>query len=171
MTVVPDGTKIPEFEFQGQPLDKENTGRLLSLVMLGMQGVDVPMEEDGNIADLFLTKVASKRIKAYGLPFNLSNLFFVASVMTFVTTPGMVMGLLWLAKRYADRTQKTLLKIEDWCEIFPFGTPREEDQETWWDAQKVTWDRKSLESDNMVDYPSLWGSSIGVDEAKESMVV
>lgn len=161
---------IPKFEFTGSPLDPEKTMMLMGLIVAtkSPDNPEVPMEKDGNLMDMFLAKVAEARIRVYPLPFNITNFFFAASMITFMNTPGMVMGMLWLAKCYAEKTGKKVLTVGDWCEMFPVGTPTPEECERWWDAQKVTWERKSLESDNMVDYPELWGC---VDKSIENATV
>jgi len=149
---------IPELEFKGAPLSQEKMKMLLGLLMASYQSKETPLEKDSLLMEEFLPKVAEARIRVYPLPFNITNLFLVASVMTFVNSPGMVMGMLWLAKRYYDRTGKKLLGVPEWCEMFPWGPPTPEECERWWDAQKMPKElRSSLMMDNMVDYPVLWG--------------
>lgn len=162
---------IPEFKFVGQPLSKQNTETLMGLVMASFNaGAEKPMEQDTVLMDMFLAKVAEKRIQFYPLPFNITNFFFAASVLTFVNTPGMVMGMLWIAKCHADKFGKKLLTVSDWCEIFPRGAPTDKECEEWWDAQKVPWKGSSGESDNLVDYPYLWGCGNRHTHTKETMV-
>jgi len=163
----PEGASIPVFEYKGAPLNKENALTLTSLIVASLEdGKEEPMEKDDILMNMFLAKVAEARIRVYPLPFNISNMFFAASVLTFVRSPGMVMGMLWLAKCYAEKKGKKLLKVEDWCNMFMSGPPTEAECEKWWDAQKVTWERKSMQSDNMVDYPELWGcAKKSADEA------
>lgn len=155
--MITEGAKIPEFKFKGVPLTQEQTELVFSLIVNSKGESEVDVSLDENINSTFLAEVAIKRMRAYNLPFKITNYFFVASVITFMNTPGMVMGMLWIAKCYADRTKKDNLTIQDWCELFPWGAPTQEECDTWWDSQKVTWERHGVESDNMVDYLELWG--------------
>jgi hypothetical protein len=149
---------IPEFKFKGRQLDKEETANLMSLLLASKKGTEMPMKDDPELMKLFPAQVAAKRIEVYPLPFCLTNLFFIMSIMTFVRSPGNVMGLLWLAKNYSDKRKKSLLTLEDWCEIFPWGVPTEKEFITWWGTQKVApEDRGPMEPDNLVDYSELWG--------------
>jgi hypothetical protein len=159
MSSIPEGIKIPEFVFRGAPLDKEQAGNLLRLIMASMEKGEKNLDEEDTISGMFLSQVAIKRIEAYGLP-KITAPFFLASLMTFMKSPGMVMGMLWLAKCYSDKTGKKRLTVQDWCEMFPLGTPTEKECNEWWDSQKVTWKRQGMESDNMVDYPELWGFKV-----------
>ena len=157
--MAPEEAKIPEFTFVGKPLNKEQTSMLMQLIMASMGKGEKDLADEETLNSVFLAQIAIKRIAAYGLP-KITAPFFMASLITFANTPGMIMGMLWLAKCYSDKVGKKRLTVQDWCEMFPVGTPTEEECEKWWDSQKITWERKGMESDNTVDYPELWGSKV-----------
>lgn len=56
----------------------------------------------------------------------------------------------------------TKIGIEEFCRnVFPWGLPSEEEWNTLWDLQKLPAEmRESGMSDNMLDYPQLFGKSI-----------
>lgn len=144
-------SNIPTFEFKGQKLTNENIMTLMGL--LNNSG-EVPLEKDIQLASIFLPKIFLVRIKGYGLKFNVSNYFMAMSILTFVDNPGKTMLLLRLAYQYWKKTNKEYLSIKEWCEIFPWGTPTEEELKQMWDSQKCS--REGFGSDNLLDKAELW---------------
>jgi len=143
--------KIPEFQFKGQPLTDQNMQRMLSLYM--SRDKEVPIEQDKELAELFPVKVLIKRIAGYGLPFNVTNFFFLMSMVTFTEgNPGKIMMLLWLSNRHYQKTGVKLLGIHEWADIFPMGTPTGEECRKFWDSQK----KVDEPLGNMLDNPNYW---------------
>jgi len=152
---------IPEFKFEGVQQTKESTELLIGMVLAKKSNpsIDKPLEEEETLSNAFGAQILLKRIKAYKLPYIVTSTFYVMSVKTFVNTPGDIMTLLWLCHQYHKRTKKTLLGLEEWVDIFPFGTPSDSDKSAWWDSQKLTSDERNVvgsSSDNLVDYSHLW---------------
>jgi len=155
--------RIPEFQFRGSPLSEDNTVRLLDMALttLNKPELEKPIEQDEVLKTVFGAQIAVKRISVWELPFNISNFFFIASVMTFVNSPGMVVAMLWLAKCYAEKNKKTYLNLSDWCELFPAGTPTEQECSDWWDSQKIPFEERTTTNDNLVDVRELWMKTEG----------
>ena len=141
---------VPEFKFQGQPLTEETMRMVTGMLMNTKNEKPLPEEED--LKTDFSTQMLLKRIEGYGLKFMISNFFLAASVLTFADNPGKLMILLWETNKYHKRTGKDFIGIEDWCLIFPDGTPSDDDMKTFWDSQKSDEDPLG----NMLDNGSYW---------------
>ena len=142
---------IPQFEFRGQPLSDQNSKFFLNCIINKIH--EISLIEDKELGEQFLVKVFLKRIKAYDLKFNISNFFFVMSLVTFVDTPANAMILLRLCWQYWKRTRKEFLNIEDWAFIFPMGTPTQLELKKMWESQK----RKDEPiGENMIDNIKYW---------------
>jgi hypothetical protein len=142
---------IPEFEFKGQPLTEEQSKGFIGMFL--NRNKEKPLKEDDRIRDEFPTQIFLKRISAYELGFEVSNFFFAMSMMTFATNPGKIMLLLRLCYQYHKKTRKTMLGINEWGEMFPWGTPTEEEMESMWDSQKKMGEPVG---GNMLDNPKYW---------------
>jgi hypothetical protein len=138
---------IPEFKFTGEQLSVENTGQLTGLIMNSDKQQELSKAEE--LMEEFSAQMIQKRLEVYGLKYRLTDFFLVASVLTFATNPGKLMIMLWLAHQYWRKSKKELLGIEEWCLIFPDGTPTE-------DELKVMWDSQKSEGNNMLDNPKNW---------------
>lgn len=145
-------TKIPIFGFKGEPLSKENSEYLISLFL--NQKNEKSLDQI-TLKDEFLSQIFLKRIKVYNLKFVISDFFFVICLLTFVRDPGKVMILLRLCYQYWKMTGKNFIGINDFAEMFPFGTPSNQELKKIWESQKRK-NYKSGESDNLLDYPELW---------------
>lgn len=144
--------KIPEFTFEPQHLDEQCSRVIVHLIVTAQKGEEVLLE-DAEVAQEFLAQVLLKRISGYGLPFKITNLFFIASVITFANNPGKIMGLLWLCRQEWQKTRRTIFDITCWCEaMFPHGVPSEADIRKWWDSQKDN----DAPLGNLVDNVKLW---------------
>jgi len=161
---------IPVFEYRGTPLDDDSMRAFCAMVF--NKELECPLSDDPNICDIFLSKVALQRIRAYCLPFSVTNFFFAASLMTFVRNPAHVMGLLWVTHCHSVRTGLRTYDLNVWSsELFPMGTPSKEEFEKWWVSQKVTWETHFPEPDNMVDYPNLWPGLAASGNAFDNSIV
>mgnify|MGYP001021929473 CR=1 FL=1 len=138
---------IPKFEFVGQPLSEEQSRQLMALLL--NKDKDVPLAQEPILANEKSSQMILKRIEAFKLPFTITAQFMIASIMTWVSSPGKLVALLWLCHNYHKQTGKTLLNIEDWTNMFPWGTPTDKEFGLWWDKQKCKYDNK-------VDLLSLW---------------
>lgn len=141
---------LPKLKFHGKPMTKEQSEIFLKLMLAKPK--EIPIENDEELNTSFLSQIIIKRIKAYKLPYSLSNLFLLMSLSCGVNTPGKAMIILALSFQYYNKNPKSLLTIEDWANIFPFGMPSEKEFDQMWDSQK-----KSDEPlGNMVDNPENW---------------
>lgn len=152
---------IPEFEFKGEPLSSENSEMFLNLIL--SKEKEVPLHAS-TIAEDQISKIFLLRIKTYDLKFMVTDFFFSFCVWLFIDRPGRLMILLRLCYQYWRDTEKELIGIEDFAQMFPFGTPTEVELKEMWYSQKFP-DRPSLESDNLLDYPELWHP-----DAKEKVI-
>jgi hypothetical protein len=143
---------IPQFKFRGQQLDKEQSEMCLKLLLTTRHdpSVEKPFQEDVDLMNEFPAKVIAKRIEHYPLPFNITNLFLVMSLFCGFDSPGKWMCLLWIVHNVAKARNQKLFTLENWCEMFPWGTPTEEEFQTWWDSQK------DEHGNNRVDNPQEW---------------
>jgi len=112
---------IPRFEFKGRPLDKTESNVVLKTLMygadcFGVDGKEVPLEKDEEIAETFYAKVFLKRIECYKLPFKVSNIFFMLSCMTWVKSPAAVMMLLRLLWQDYAENKTTYYDMNTWAE-------------------------------------------------------
>jgi len=146
-----EDTKVfPKFVFKGEPLSKENLLLVINLLML--KDKEVPLDQtEKEMLDSFPVQIFLKRIKAYKLPFTITDFFFSISIMTMCDTPGVLMILLRLCYQYYLKTGKTLLGIEDWAFMFSESIPTASELDIMWESQK----RDSL-IDNMVDDVQYW---------------
>ena len=141
---------IPEFKFKGETLNEEAFRTLAGC--LSNSSHEKPLPEEEGLSSDFSTQMILKRIEAYGLKFQITNFFLVLSVLSFCDNPAKLMITLWLANKYHKDTGKDLLTAEDWAEMFPMGTPTDEECHTFWDSQKA--DGEPL--GNMLDNGNYW---------------
>jgi hypothetical protein len=141
---------LPEFTFKGAPMTKEQTKQVLGLMMA--KSKEKPAAEDEQLSPLFLSQVILTRISAYKLPFTVSNFFLLASMICGIDSPGKMMLLLALCFQYHQKNKKTLLTLNDWANMFPWGMPTKEEFHQMWDSQK----REGEPLGNMVDNPEYW---------------
>ena len=75
---------------------------------------------------------------------------------TFIAlNPGKIIMLLWLAHQYHKKVHHrniTLLGIDEWVDIFPFGVPTEKEMERMWESQKAP----GAPSGNLLDDIKTW---------------
>lgn len=142
---------IPEFTFKGELLKKENMELMASLFLNKSKERHLDKSE---ISDEFLAQIILKRIEVYSLKFTITDFFFIMCLSTFAVNPGKIMILLRLCYQYWLQTKKELLGIEDFGNMFPWGTPSEEELKEMWDSQKY-YERKTG-SDNLLDYVENW---------------
>ena len=151
--------ELQEFTYEGRNITSEESQTLVSLMLIMKDpGFEIPFHEDPVLMDEFLGKVLDKRIKVFKLPYTMTNLFFVASLATFVKRVGQAVMLLWMVKKYAEKTGKSVLTLSDWVDMFPYKVPSEEDMGVWWEAQKV--DDEGC-CNNALDQPTTWGCNEG----------
>jgi len=143
---------IPEFTFRGTPLTTETMMNITGLIM--NSGKEQPLNEAQDLKGEFAAEMILKRIKAYELKFTISDFFLVASLTTFANNPVKLMIMLWLAFQYHKKTGKDFLGIQEWCEIFPVGTPNETEMQDMWESQKTESPSGSLV--NMLDNVANW---------------
>lgn len=146
-------TEIPEFVFTGKPLEEKDCGILMQFFFAAQAGkegklTDAPPE----IAKTMPVQIFLKRLEVYGLKFSVSEFFMCMSMLTMVRTPGDTMILLRLCYQYWKKTGKEFLTVADWCEMFPMGTPTEEERRVMWDSQKDA----NQPLGNMVDNMEFW---------------
>lgn len=141
---------VPEFKFKGQPLSQESMALIGKLIISAEQ--EVELEKDETLKNEFLRNLIVKRFEVYDLKFKITNFFFIASLITFVANPGKAMIMLWLAFNYWKKTNKEVLGIKEWCEVFAWGTPSEEELLIMWDSQKAP----KEPSGNMLDNKNYW---------------
>lgn len=142
-------TNFPTFTFIGQPLTKEQSHYFISLVL--NKSKELPLKHSQpDLKNIPLSQILLKRIEHYPLPFEITDFFMLISILTFVNSPGNIMILLRLCYQYFKKTNKSLLNIEDWSNIFPFGYPTTQELNQMWLSQKLP------NNNNMVDYPELW---------------
>jgi hypothetical protein len=141
---------IPEFKFKGEPLTDEGMKTLTSLLMSTSN--EKPLNEEEGLSTDFSAQMLLKRIEAYGLKFQISNFFLVASVLTFCNNPAKLMILLWEAHKYSKKSGKNLLTAEDWCHMFPDGPPTDDECHAFWDSQKAEGEPLG----NMLDNAKYW---------------
>lgn len=147
--------RLKDFEFMGRRLTEEEMRQILGMHLHSTS--ERLLEDSPSLADQFLAKILIKRLQAYSLPFTITDLFFVASLLTFVDRPGLVMILLRLCYQCWKRTGQTRFGIESWSvELFPFGVPTEQDCETYWESQKGSWGVGGIGHDNLLDDPENW---------------
>ena len=149
-----DQIEIKNFTFKGRHLVEEESKALIGLIMVTKKhDIEVPLNEDTESSDWFPSKVFLKRIEAYKLPFQVSNLFFAMSIATWVNTPACVMILLRLVYQQWKETGKTYFTIDDWAgTFFPIGVPTEDEQNVWWESQKSSGEFCV----NMIDNSKYW---------------
>jgi hypothetical protein len=152
--------KLPEFIFKGKQLNPEQSRILLGCIMATKDASwkESVFDEEPTLCNNMAAKIISKRINVYGLAYKLSSSFFAMSLLTMLKTPGDCMILLRLCHQYHKKTGKTFLDINDWCEMFPFGVPTEDEKQQWWESQKIPYEDRPAGSlmDNLVDIPELW---------------
>jgi len=141
---------FPEFKFNGRQLKEKESKMLLSL-MLSTDN-EKSLKDDEELANEFASKIILKRINAYDLKFEISNFFLIMSIVTFATSPGNLMILLRLCYQYWKKTNKSLLNVADWANIFPMGVPTNEELIQMWDSQK----HQNEPLSNMVDNVVYW---------------
>ena len=141
---------IPEFTFSGEPLSDNNMGVISGFLL--NRDKEEELSTDELLNKEFTTKLVLKRFEAYDLKFKITNFFLVASLTTFADNPAKIMIMLWFAFKYWKRTNKELIGIEDWCHIFPMGTPTDEELKVMWDSQKG----EGEPIGNMLDNSTYW---------------
>jgi hypothetical protein len=144
--------EIPNLTFEPTPLSKEASEQIMTMLMVVNSGKEVALEQS-SLNQEFLAQVLLKRIKAYKLPFTFTDMFFLASVLTFVDVPGKVMALLRICWQHWKKSGKTEFNLFCWCsELFPHGVPSDSDLQSWWDSQKDN----NAPLGNLVDRSDLW---------------
>ena len=144
---------IPEFTFKGEQFSEENSKNFLQLLLNAKKEISLKESEikSERSAQIFL-----ERIEVYRLKFVVSDFFFIMCMMTFVKSPGHIMILLRLCYQYWEKTDKDFIGINEFAEIFSYGTPTDKELETMWDSQKY-FEREPGGSDNLLDYYISWG--------------
>ena len=143
--------QIPEFSFEGRPLTQEESAFFIKLSLNADKEKNL---KESSINKEFLAQVLLKRIQGYNLKFEISDFFFIISVLCFANNPGKIMILLRLCFQYWLKTERSFLGISEWVDIFPSGVPTEKELEQMWDSQKFS--EAGVMTDNLVDCPSLW---------------
>lgn len=139
--------KIPKFEFKGKPLTQKQAKLFVTLLF------KKDTEEPINISSLkneFSAKILIKRIEVYKLKFNISDMFLIMSIETFIDNPAKLIILLRLCYQHWQKTNQTFLNINEWANIFPWGIPTEQELHNMWKSQKHP------EYNNLLDYPFSW---------------
>jgi len=151
--------QLQEFKFKGRVLTPEESKRLIDLVMFANNGNEQDLAQDSEINKTLLAQIMLKRIGAFKMPFAISNLCFVMSLLTFMDRPAVAIILLWIIKCFCHKQSKPdgyLVTIEDWCShLFPMGVPTPEELMKWWDGQKIIPDSGSM-NDNAADVMEAW---------------
>ena len=145
--------KVPEFKFSGVPMTEEQSGQFMMLV-LNKNKDEVLSAKSEITGQSALIQIFLKRIEAYKLPFKVSEMFMIMSLMTFVDRPGNVMILLRLCYQYYMKTKTEMLGISEWAELFPMGVPSDKELEQMWDSQKSR--GGEFFTGNMLDNPKVW---------------
>lgn len=126
---------VPEFKFTPKQLTDEQSKNFISLYMSRQN--EKLIQEAEELKGDFGAKVLIKRLEAYELPFEITDFFYVASVMTFIDRVGVVVIMLRLCWQEWKKMGRTRFDIQAWGEtMFPMGVPGEEDLEKMWDSQK-----------------------------------
>lgn len=126
---------MEDFKFAGEELSKENMTVMLQLAMIKEKEGDMTTAEE--LKNDFSVQMLSKRIKAYELPFIITDFFLVMSVMTFAVNPGLLMILLRLCYQEYVKNGTVLFDLTVWSmNMFPMGTPTEESLKRFWEEQK-----------------------------------
>ena len=145
--------QVPEFKFKGEPLSEEYSKNFLKLLMAKKN--ERPLAES-KLAKDFLAQIFLKRIEGYELKFTVTDFFFAFSATIAFNNPGKVMILLRLCYQYWRDESETLIGIEYFAQIFPWGAPTDGELKEMWYSQKYN-DRPSDSlNDNLLDYPELW---------------
>jgi hypothetical protein len=147
-----------DFKFKGRPLTQKETNTFITLGM--SKDKDQPLDKEDTLFGVLLkdeplAQILLKRIKVFKLPFMISAMFFLMSVSTGFTNPGKVIMLLWLAHQYHNKAHHrniTLLGVNEWVDIFPFGVPTEKELERMWKSQKAP----GAPSGNLLDDIRTW---------------
>jgi hypothetical protein len=132
------------------PLDKSETMFLLQMMMASKTG-GIPAEVREKVLEDFLVAIASKRLAAYGIEYDMPLLLFL---LLRAGNPGhAVMVAYTIALMNAE--QKKVTTLDDAVmRYFPMGLPVMEGP-VWgelWDSQKVPGDCKEpVGSDNLID--------------------
>lgn len=128
--------EIPTFKFKSIPLSEDQSEFLIRLAT-NLQMENWIDDLNDTLKKEFLCQILMKRIKAYNLPFRISNFFFMISVSTFADNPGKAMIMLRLCYQHWKKTGCTDFNLDVWCkDMFPLGIPSEESMQEWWDSQK-----------------------------------
>jgi len=144
---------IPEFKFKGQPLSEKNSELFMRAFLTKEK--EVPFQKNEDLSKEFLCRIIEKRMEAYKLSFILTDLFIIMSIITWVDSPAKTVCLLYMAFKYHKKTGKDILDIEAWANMFPWGTPTEEEFQKWWLSQKYE-DKENPMKDNLIDDFNLW---------------
>lgn len=147
---------LPKFKFRGTPMTQDQTMKVMGLMMT--RDSEGPVTKDEELSGLFPVAVILKRITAYGLPFTFSNSFILASLLCGMNSPGKAMIVLALAFQYYKEKKSScsdmssLLTIDDWANMFPWGFPSDSEFQLMWESQKSADEPHG----NLVDNPRHW---------------
>lgn len=147
--------EFPKLTFEGRKLNSEETEKVARILLSAQNHpvIEMPLAYDSSLREEFLAQVFLKRVTGYQLHFNITNVFFLLSMICFLNSPGKVMLLLRMCFEYAEEHHKTLLNASDWVYMFPWGVPSEEEWEQMWDSQKQ-------DGLNMVDNIMYWKPAV-----------
>ncbi len=144
---------VPEFKFKGVPLCDENVKLLRDLIM--NKSKEKPLNESELSKD-GASQIFLKRIKVYDLKFMVTDFFFAICMEIFINNPAKIIMLLKLCYQYWRDHGTTILNIETFCKMFPFGTPSDDELKVMWVYQKWPDHPDDCFSDNLLDYPESW---------------
>lgn len=144
---------IPAFLKSFKPTPLSIKGAEVMITMSLAKLPENPMEDDSILQGDFLMEILHQRIKAYELPFKLSDMFYVINSFTWLNgRPGNAMIFLRMCYEQYLKTGQSLFKFEDFSEMFPWGVPDEESLQKMWDSQK----HRNAPIGNMLDDKSCW---------------
>lgn len=129
--------EVPEINFQNDDFVHLSEEQAKLLVQLGFNlDKEKPIEES-ELSREFVPQMLSKRLAAYNLPFSFTDLFLLASMVTWVTNPGKVMILLRMCYQLYKKKGTACFNLDVWCkELFPGGVPSDKALQEYWDSQK-----------------------------------